>query len=112
MREARRGGAYGSGWGGDLLIANFVVGPRKLARLLELSRTADPIVAVDHADQLLPIAAAFAEAGTSVRIVIEVDIGLGRPGVQPGDGRCTSLGEAAALHGVSLVGLMGRKGTS
>ena len=62
----------------DLLVANAVVGPRKLARLVELSRRADPIVAVDHVDQLRPLAAAFAEAGSRVRIVIEVDIGMGR----------------------------------
>lgn len=94
----------------DLLIANFVVGPRKLARLLELSRTADPIVTVDHADQLLPIAAAFAEAGTSVRAVIEVDIGLGRAGVQPGEDALRLARRATALDGVRLVGVMGYEG--
>src|SRR6188508_2628807 len=35
----------------DLLVANYVVGPRKLERLVELRRLADPIVIFDHIDQ-------------------------------------------------------------
>src|SRR5690348_9404237 len=34
----------------DLLIANYVVGPRKIERLVELRRRADPIVCIDHID--------------------------------------------------------------
>jgi D-serine deaminase-like pyridoxal phosphate-dependent protein len=94
----------------DLLIANAIVGPHKLERLLELSRHADPIVAVDHADQLRPLAATFAAAGRSVRVVIEVDIGLARGGVEPGDAALPLAREAAALDGVDLVGLMAWEG--
>jgi D-serine deaminase-like pyridoxal phosphate-dependent protein len=94
----------------DLLIANAVVGPRKLARLLELSRHADPIVAVDHTDQLRPLAAVFAAAGHAVRVVIEVDIGLARAGVEPGEAALDLAAEATSLEGIELVGLMGWEG--
>jgi D-serine deaminase-like pyridoxal phosphate-dependent protein len=94
----------------DLLIANAVVGPRKLERLVELGRHADPIATVDHRDQLRPLAATFAEARLRVRIVIEVDIGLGRAGTQPGDEALALAREAVSLEGVELVGLMGYEG--
>jgi len=94
----------------DLLVANAIVGPHKLARLIELSRHADPIVAVDHPDQLHPLGAAFAAAGSRVRIVIEVDIGLGRAGTEPGEATLRLAREAAALDGVELVGVMGWEG--
>lgn len=94
----------------DLLVANYVVGPRKLQRLLELSRGADPIVTVDHADQLLPLAAVFAEAGARIRLLVEIDIGLDRGGVQPGEEALRLARRAAALEGVELVGLMGYEG--
>ena len=34
----------------DLLIANMIVGPRKVERLVELRRKVDPIVCIDHLD--------------------------------------------------------------
>ncbi len=94
----------------DLLVANVVVGIRKLDRLVALRRHADPIVTIDHIDQLLPLAAAFEDAGSTVRIVIEVDVGLGRAGVLPGDAALLLARRAASLPGVRLVGLMGYEG--
>ena len=35
----------------DLLIANQIVGAQKVARLVELRRTADPFICFDHLDQ-------------------------------------------------------------
>src|SRR5205814_8160574 len=36
----------------DILIANQIVGPVKIARLVELARRADPMVAVDSAENI------------------------------------------------------------
>ena len=96
----------------DLLVANAVVGTRKLQRLVELRRRADPIVTVDHLDQLRPLAATFAGAGLSVRVVIEVDVGLGRAGTRPGEETLQLARQAASLEGVELVGLMGTRDIS
>src|SRR6476659_5633980 len=68
----------------DLLIANYVVGPRKVERLVQLRRVADPIVIFDHMDQAVPISRAMAASGQRVRGILEVDIGLERAGVLPG----------------------------
>jgi len=89
----------------DLLIATAVVGQRKLDRLLALGSCADPVVAVDHVDQLRPLGARFAASGASVRVVVEVDLGMERAGVQAGDGALALARAAASLPGVELAGL-------
>ena len=94
----------------DLLIANLIVGPLKLRRLAELCRHADPIVCVDHFDQIGPLSAAMAEAGVEVRALVEIDVGLGRVGVLPGE---PALELARRIHqapGIVLAGVMGYEG--
>jgi len=49
----------------DILIANEVVGPAKIARLVNLPRHADVIVAVDDEEQVEALAAVTSAAGTS-----------------------------------------------
>jgi D-serine deaminase-like pyridoxal phosphate-dependent protein len=42
----------------DVLIANMIVGARKVERVVSLCRSAEPIVACDHYAQVEPLAAA------------------------------------------------------
>jgi D-serine deaminase-like pyridoxal phosphate-dependent protein len=95
---------------GELLIANMIVGPMKLARLVELRRIADPIVCVDHIDQVAPMAEAMSQAGLTLRTMIEVDIGLRRVGVLPGKGALALAGHILESPGLELVGIMGYEG--
>ncbi len=69
----------------DILIANQVVGPTKTRRLAHLARQADIAVAVDCVENARQHDAAAAEAGTSPRLVIEMDCGMGRAGIAPGE---------------------------
>jgi D-serine deaminase-like pyridoxal phosphate-dependent protein len=94
----------------DILIANLIVGPTKVRRLVELRRMADPVVCIDHLDQALPLSRAFAEAGLSLRVIVEVDIGLARVGVQPGEPAVQLARELAQLPGLQLAGIMGYEG--
>jgi len=94
----------------DLLIANLVVGPHKMSRLVELRKVADPIVCVDHIDQVMPISRAFQPTGMKVRLMIEVDIGLGRVGVQPGEATLALAQKIRSLPGVTFAGIMGYEG--
>jgi len=94
----------------DLLIANQIVGPRKLERLLQLSQVADPIVAVDDEAQVDALAEAAAEFGARPRVLIEVDVGMQRAGVSPGK---TSLRLAQRIErwpALRMAGLMGYEG--
>ena len=94
----------------DLLIANLVVGPHKVARLVELRKIADPIVTVDNIAQVLPLSAAFKGSSTPLRVLIEVDIGLNRVGVGVGEPTLHLAQEIVKLPGVTFAGIMGYEG--
>ncbi|GGF54462.1 alanine racemase [Azorhizobium oxalatiphilum] len=69
----------------DILIANQIVGPIKVARLMRLRARADVAVAVDGPDNVAELAAAAEAAGVRLRVLIEVDTGTFRAGVLPGE---------------------------
>ena len=91
----------------DILIANQIVGPAKIARLVALARHADPIVCVDSIDNADALSAAFEHERQRLRVAIEVDIGMHRAGVEPGV-PVTSLARAIATRrGLRFVGVVG-----
>jgi D-serine deaminase-like pyridoxal phosphate-dependent protein len=91
----------------DILIANQIVGPAKIARLMALLDHADVIVAVDSTPNVAELAAAAARYGKKLRVVIEVDIGMKRAGVAPG-APVLALADVIAGHpGLVFCGLMG-----
>jgi D-serine deaminase-like pyridoxal phosphate-dependent protein len=94
----------------DILVANLVVGPRAIARTVALSGTADLCLAIDHLDQARPLGAALAAAGSRVRVVVEVDLGMRRAGVVPGDAAVALARDVAAIPGLELAGVMGWEG--
>ncbi|MEK6234395.1 MAG: alanine racemase [Planctomycetales bacterium] len=94
----------------DILIANLIVGPHKLRRLVELRRRADPIVCVDHPDQVDALSSAFHEAGLELRTFIETDVGLHRAGVAPGQPTLRLARQVVSKPGLRLAGIMGYEG--
>jgi D-serine deaminase-like pyridoxal phosphate-dependent protein len=86
----------------DLLIANEVCDPTKIDRLVELSKKVTLTVAVDsrRAADLL--------AGTDLRVLIDVNVGLPRCGVPP-EG-AVDLARIATRAGLRVVGVMGYEG--
>ena len=94
----------------DLLIANMIVGATKMRRLVALRRIADPIVCVDHLEHVEELGAAMSSAGLTLRVLIEVDIGLSRVGVLPGKPACELAERVAATPGLRLAGVMGYEG--
>lgn len=94
----------------DLLIANELVGPHKVRRLVELRRIADPVFCIDHLDQARPISQAMQAAGLRVRAVVEVNVGMNRAGVEPGEPALALAREISRLPGIELSGLMAWEG--
>lgn len=94
----------------DLLIANLVVGALKLRRLAQLREVADPIVCVDHEQQVVQLSAALSRASRPLRVIAEVDIGLGRVGVAPGAATLQLARRVQAARGLELAGIMGYEG--
>jgi D-serine deaminase-like pyridoxal phosphate-dependent protein len=94
----------------DLLIANMVVGERKLERLAALCHWADPVVACDHFAQAEALAAVCRRRGVTCRMIIEVDLGMERVGVRPGRDTLELAQGIDRLGGVRLAGIMGYEG--
>ena len=73
-------------WGGikDILITNQIVTDRKIARLVNLAKYCDLSVAVDNLDNIKQLSNAAAQKGVELGVVVEVDVGHHRAGVNPG----------------------------
>src|SRR5262245_42592232 len=94
----------------ELLVANFIAGPRKIERLVALRRKADLLICLDHIDQAEPISRAIQTAGMRVRAILEIDIGMQRTGVRYGKPAVELAKAVAALPGIELAGIMGYEG--
>ncbi len=94
----------------DILIANQVVGQEKVARLVNLRRRADVMVAVDDPVHIRAISDAATDVGVNVRVLIEVDVGMKRCGVPPGAPTLALAQQADAAPGVVFAGIMGYEG--
>src|SRR5947208_13781611 len=94
----------------DILIANQIGGAQKIARLVALRPRCDVIVAVDNEDNVTMLSDAARGAGVVLRVVIEVNMGMNRAGVEPGE-PCVALAKViAAKTGLRFAGLMGWEG--
>jgi D-serine deaminase-like pyridoxal phosphate-dependent protein len=94
----------------DILVANEVVGERKLGRLAGLARRAQVRVCVDDADNVTQMARAARAAGVSIGVLVEVDIGMERCGVAPGDAAVALARHVHASPGLRFLGLQGYDG--
>ena len=94
----------------DILIANEIVGPLKIGRLIALSARANPMVAVDSAENVRMLSAHAVGAGVTVRVLVEVDIGMGRCGVAPGQPAADLAALVTSLPGLKFEGLQGYEG--
>jgi 3-hydroxy-D-aspartate aldolase len=101
-------------WGGipDILVSNEVVGTAKLARLCALSRIAKVAVCADDAGQVAAIEAAARDAGIRMTVLVEIDVGAGRCGVQPGPDAVALAGRIAASKHLIFGGLQAYQGSA
>jgi D-serine deaminase-like pyridoxal phosphate-dependent protein len=94
----------------DILVANQVVGEMKIRRLVNLAAYTRVIVAADSYENLEAISKAARDKGVEVGVVIEVNIGNNRCGVEPFE---PTLQFAKAIHklpGLRFRGVMGYDG--
>ncbi|MEO8629232.1 MAG: DSD1 family PLP-dependent enzyme [Betaproteobacteria bacterium] len=81
----------------DVLVANEVVGPQKIARLATLARGARVSVCVDDIDNIAGLGEAAHRAGSTLHVLVEINVGANRCGVEPGDS-VLPLAQAIARH--------------
>ncbi|HET6308102.1 MAG TPA: DSD1 family PLP-dependent enzyme [Rhodopila sp.] len=101
-------------WGGipDILVSNEVVGAAKLARLCALSRIAKVAVCADDAAQVAAIESAAADAGIRMTVLVEIDVGAGRCGIQPGPDAVALAKRIAASKHLVFGGLQAYHGSA
>ncbi|MDI3307376.1 MAG: DSD1 family PLP-dependent enzyme [Acetobacteraceae bacterium] len=101
-------------WGGipDILVSNEVVGARKLARLAALSRISNVAVCADDAAQVAMIEAAAEAAGTRLPVLVEIDVGAARCGIEPGPPAVALVERIAASRHLRFGGLQAYHGSA
>ena len=93
----------------DILIANQVVGPDKIARLMDLVKLSDVKCAVDDPLHVTALSEAASAAGVEAGVLIEINVGLPRCGVRPGSAVDLAK-QIMAAPGLELRGIMGYEG--
>ena len=94
----------------DILIANQIVDPLKIVRLINLSAYTEVMVAVDSVENIVQLDSAASEKGVRLRVLIEIDIGMGRCGVAPGKNALSLAHEIISSSSLRFEGLMGYEG--
>ena len=93
----------------DILIANEIAGEAPVRRFVELSREVPVLVAVDHPKVVAEMARLARDRKTEVNVLVDVDLGLKRCGLPPGE-PAAALASAAVAGGLRFRGLMGYEG--
>ncbi|HTT79852.1 MAG TPA: DSD1 family PLP-dependent enzyme [Stellaceae bacterium] len=97
----------------DVLVTNEIVGRPKLRRLMALAHTARVGVCVDDAQQIADLDAAAAEAGVErLSVLVEINMGGNRCGVEPGAPALDLARHIAASRHLSFAGLQAYHGSA
>ena len=89
----------------DVLVSNEIVGARKLDRLAALARRARIGVCVDNADNVRELQAAARRAGVPIETYIELEVGMHRCGVAPGEPALALARTIAASPDLRFAGI-------
>ncbi|MFW7523823.1 DSD1 family PLP-dependent enzyme [Vibrio ostreicida] len=97
----------------DILITTPIAGEQKIRRLIKLHQTYPSyrfIQVIDHRQHVIDISQAAREAGVCVPVMIEVESGQQRCGVEVGDALLTLIEMINETEGVSYAGLQAYSG--
>jgi 3-hydroxy-D-aspartate aldolase len=94
----------------SVLLSNEIVGRRKIARLVGLAREADVAVCVDDAENVRELGEAARAAGVELRVLVEVNVGANRCGVEPGEPAAALAARVATTPGLRFAGLQAYQG--
>lgn len=94
----------------DVLVSNEVVGAAKLERLARLALRAKIGVCVDDAGNVKDLDAAAKAAGSMLDVFVELEVGMGRCGVAPGEPALALARVVAACANLRFAGLQAYNG--
>lgn len=93
-----------------LFVVNTVTAPAKLATLAMLARERRVLVAVDDLGAARLLADAARANGSTVGVLIELDTGMGRAGVDSAEAALALARGMSSLEGIRLDGVTGYEG--
>ncbi len=96
----------------DVLVTNQIWGERKLARLAALADKARIGVLADDAGNIHELAQAARDAGTTLDVYVEIDVGAGRCGVEPGAAAVELARAILDEEGLNFAGLQAYHGSA
>ena len=105
----------------DIYISNQVIAPAKLKRVAELAKTVAAqggqlAIAVDSGEGVIRLAKAMTDArggsgvGTVIDVFVEIDVGHGRCGVEPGSAALNLVMEIRKHPALNFAGLQAYNG--
>lgn len=94
----------------DILIANEVVELSQIKRLIELNKESLVRVCVDSEKNVLELNDAASKRNFILEVLLEIDIGLGRNGVKPGNQALKLANIINKQSNLKLIGLQGYEG--
>ena len=96
----------------DVLVTNEIVGRQKLRRLVALAHMARVAVCADDNGQVRAIGEAAAEAGVTLPVYVEVNMGGNRCGVEPGEPALALARQVADAPHLAFAGLQAYHGSA
>jgi D-serine deaminase-like pyridoxal phosphate-dependent protein len=90
----------------NIMVPNQVVGPIKARRAAALAAHTRLILAVDSLAGVRDLDAAAIAAGTHPEAVVELNVGMERCGVAPGEAAFALANEISACRGLKFAGVM------
>ena len=94
----------------DVLLANEVVAADKCARVAALATRINLTAAIDSLAGLDALSRAARDAGARIGVLVDLNVGQGRCGVEPGEAALVLARRAAESAGIELRGVMGYEG--
>lgn len=94
----------------DILITNEIVGKQKIRRLVNLAAYTEVKVSIDSEQNAQEISKAALNKGVIVSCLIELNIGMNRCGVEPGESAVDLIKKLNSLQGLNFLGIMAYEG--
>jgi D-serine deaminase-like pyridoxal phosphate-dependent protein len=104
-QKVSEAGALVAGGVADVLVTNEIVGQRKVARLARLAREAKVAVLADDAGNVAELDASARAERSRLEVLVEIDVGAHRCGVEPGTPALALAKAIAACRNLRFAGL-------
>lgn len=96
----------------NVLVTNQIVGRAKIVRLVALAKQAEVAVCADHPANIAQLDEAAQAARTRLPVLVEVNVGSDRCGVEPGEPTLQLATQIARSRGLRFAGLQAYYGAA